>query len=302
VTLCNAPVVALTYARWQSFWEWPLTGAALAFLAVYAWQVLGDLQGVAGQVATVILTATWVMFAIDYVGRLILTENRWRWFYRHLLDLAIVVLPVLRPLRLVRLLVLLAIFQRFAGRTLRGRVVVYAAGSTLMLIFVGSLAVFDAERDHRGATIRSFGDAVWWACSTITTVGYGDMIPVTITGRCIAVAMMVAGIALLGTVTATLASWIVERVAEEDEASQAATRRQVETLTRELTQSRRAQIRSGPTGPNRSRRIGPRVGPRAMKAFSFPTAPGLPQPPVSRGSTPVSRGSTTPARMNSDVL
>lgn len=280
VTLCDAPGVALTYARWQSFWEWPLTVAALAFLAVYAWQVLGDLNHVAVEIATAVLTVTWIMFAIDYVGRLILTENRWRWFFRHLLDLAIVVLPVLRPLRLVRLLVLLAIFQRFAGRTLRGQVVVYAAGSTLMLIFVGSLAVFDAERDHPGATIRTFGDALWWACATITTVGYGDMVPVSITGRCIAVAMMVAGIALLGTVTATLASWIVQRVAEEDEANQAATRHQVETLTRELAESRRAQIRSGLHGPNRNRRIGPRVGPRAMKAFGSPSVSGTPRPPV----------------------
>jgi voltage-gated potassium channel len=217
--------MAITAARWEALWQWPLTVAALAFLAAYAWQVLGDLKGPAGTAATIILTVAWLMFAVDFVGWLILAERRWHWFVRHLLDLAIVVLPVFRPLRLVRLLVLLAIFNRFAGRTLHGRVASYVAGTTLMLVFVGSLAT-DAERREPGASIRSFGDAVWWACNTISTVGYGDVVPVTVTGRCIAVALMIAGIALLGTVTATLASWIVRRVAEEDESSQAATRRQ----------------------------------------------------------------------------
>jgi len=97
-----------------------LTVAAVVFLVVYAWQVLGELQGPASDAADVILTITWVMFAIDYVARLVLAQRRWSWFGRHLLDLAIVALPILRPLRLVRLVVLLAIFQRVAGRTPAG--------------------------------------------------------------------------------------------------------------------------------------------------------------------------------------
>jgi len=266
MTLCNARSM-VTAARWQAFWEWPLTVAALAFLAVYAWQVLGDLTGTASQVAEVILLLTWVLFAVDYLGELLLAEHRFRWFFRHLLDLAIVVLPVLRPLRLVRLLVLMAIFQRFAGRTMRGRVVVYLVGSTVMLIFVASLAVFDAERTESEATIRSFGDAVWWACTTITTVGYGDMSPVSPTGRLIAVALMEGGIALLGTVTATLASWIVQRVAEEDEANQAATRRQVEALTAQLAELTANGAHPAPHRPHRrSPRLGSQQSSRQVRA------------------------------------
>ena len=69
---------------------------------------------------------------------------------------------------------------------------------------------------------------------------------------------MIAGIALLGTVTATLASWIVRRVAEEDESSQAATRRQVEQLTAQVnTLNSRAAV----TLPHRQHRSAPRVGP-----------------------------------------
>jgi len=65
-------------------------------------------------------------------------------------------------------------------------------------------------------------------------VGYGDLHPVTGPGRLVAVALMVGGITLLGLVTATLASWIVERVAEEDTANEAATRAQIEELREEI--------------------------------------------------------------------
>ena len=225
-------------ARWQRIWEWPLTIAAVTFLVVYSWLVIADLHGPAAELAQIVLNITWVLFSIDYVGRLILAKQRWSWFLRHLLDLAIVILPMLRPLRLMRLLVLLAVFQRFAGRTLRGRVVVYVAGFTVLLVFVAALAELDAERHEPHSTIRNFGEALWWACSTITTVGYGDAVPVSTTGRLIAVALMISGIALLGTVTATLASWIVQRVAAEDEANQAATRKQVEVLTEQLRELR----------------------------------------------------------------
>ena len=150
------------------------------------------------------------------------------------MDLAIVALPILRPLRLIRLLTLLAIFQRVAGRTLRGRVVVYTVVSTFLLVFVGALAMLDAERHYPDASITTFGDALWWSCTTITTVGYGDLYPVSLTGRCVAVALMVGGIALLGTITATIASWLVEKVSKREEASQAATRQQVQELSRQL--------------------------------------------------------------------
>ena len=52
---------------------------------------------------------------------------------------------------------------------------------------------------------------------TITTVGYGDLYPVTGTGRIIASGLMIAGIALVGSVTATLASWFVERIKDADD-------------------------------------------------------------------------------------
>ena len=102
------------------------------------------------------------------------------------------------------------------------------------------LAVFDKERYLPGSTINTFGKALWWSITTVTTVGYGDVYPVTNTGRVIAVLLMIGGIGLVGVVTAALASWIIQRVAEEETAIQAATAAHVEELRseiRELTKS-----------------------------------------------------------------
>ena len=97
---------------------------------------------------------------------------------------------------------------------------VYVGGLSAVVLLVASLAILDAERGREGANIETFGGALWWSVTTVTTVGYGDRFPVTGTGRMIAVALMMAGIALIGVVTATLASWIIDRDQEVEEASQ----------------------------------------------------------------------------------
>lgn len=107
---------------------------------------------------------------------------------------------------------LISVLQRSAGTALRGRVTIYVVSSATLLVLVAGLAVLDAEQNATGANITNIGDGLWWAFVTITTVGYGDFYPITIVGRLIAVGLMIAGIALLGTVTATLAAWFVELI------------------------------------------------------------------------------------------
>ena len=87
---------------------------------------------------------------------------------------------------------------------------------------------------HPDSRINNFGDALWWAITTVTTVGYGDVSPVTTPGRVIAVFLMIGGISVVGLVTATLASWIIQQVAEEDTANQAVTAREIEALRTDM--------------------------------------------------------------------
>ncbi|WP_240640415.1 potassium channel family protein [Microbacterium sp. 10M-3C3] len=222
-------------AQWERRAEWPLVIAACAFLGAYATQILARPGGVLEAAAEATLWVTWAMFLGDYVVRLAIARRRGRWFVRHLLDLAIVVLPMLRPLRLMRFFTVLAIIQRNTGTMLRGKVAIYTVGATVLTVIVAGLAVFDAERGS-GGSIRSFGDAVWWAFVSIMTVGYGDYVPVTVTGRIVAVGLMIGGIALIGVVTATLASWIVERVSVRADAAAVATESQVEALRTEVAE------------------------------------------------------------------
>ena len=107
--------------------------------------------------------------------------------------------------------------NRRAQTRLRGRLAIYVAGGAILLGFCAALAILDVERSNPDANILDFGGAIWWAVTTMTTVGYGDHYPVTAVGRLVAFGLMIGGIALLGTVTATLASWLVETVAAEKE-------------------------------------------------------------------------------------
>ena len=220
--------------RWERHSEWPLAVAAVLFLVLFSRQVLVQPQGREGHIVWAIDWAIWGLFVVDYVVRLCLADNRWHWFLRHLLDFAIVALPLLRPLRLLRLLVLIEVLQKAIGDAFRGRIVVYTVSGVALLIYTASLAVFDKERYLHGATINSFGKALWWSITTVTTVGYGDVYPVTNTGRVIAVLLMIGGISLVGVVTAALASWIIDRVTEEESVMQAATVAHVEELRNEI--------------------------------------------------------------------
>ena len=193
---------------------------------------------------------------VDYAARLVLAELRWRFVRSNLLDLAALALPLLRPLRLLRLVALLSVLNRPGAHTLRGRVATYVAAGSALLIFAGALAITDAEWRSPDATITGFADGLWWATTTVTTVGYGDRYPVTTTGRFVALALMIGGVALLGVVTATLASWLVERVRADNEEEATATRAQVTELT-EQVRALTAQIEKQIAGTDPRTRANP---------------------------------------------
>ena len=110
-----------------------------------------------------------------------------------------------------------------------------------VMVFASAGLVLIAERNAPGATIHNYGQALWWAVVTVTTVGYGDKYPVTGFGQGIAVVVMVVGIGLIGVLTATVASYFVgqdlDKAKEEREQIQAelrAAREEREVLVRRL--------------------------------------------------------------------
>ncbi|MGH2394409.1 MAG: ion channel [Candidatus Limnocylindria bacterium] len=107
---------------------------------------------------------------------------------------------MLRPLRALRVL------------TFRGRVIGYVLAATSLVVLIAALAELDAERGGDEANIETYPDALWWAVTTISTVGYGDHYPTTHAGRLVGFGLMLAGIALLGATTSSLASWFLEKI------------------------------------------------------------------------------------------
>ena len=128
----------------------------------------------------------------------------------------LVSVPLLRPLRLLRLIALLRMLNRSAVGGLAGRAVTYVTGFAVLAAALSSLAILDADRRTADSNITTFGDALWWSATTVTTVGYGDRFPVTSEGRLIAVALMIVGISLIGVITASVAAWFVSRVAASE--------------------------------------------------------------------------------------
>ena len=126
---------------------------------------------------------------------------------QHWLEVLVVLIPFARPLRILRLIV-------FGSRAYRGAVrlahvdflVVYAIG----LVLIVATLVMSAERGHN-SELDSFHDALWWSVATVTTVGYGDVVPVTHVGRAFAYVLMIGGIGLFGALTANFASILVRR-------------------------------------------------------------------------------------------
>jgi voltage-gated potassium channel len=208
-------------AAWETRTATPLVVAAVLFIGVLAYPVIEPDPSRGGELAVRALNiAIWLVFAADYAVRLRLSPDRRRFVRTHLADLAVVAVPALRPLRLLRLLSVARLVTKRTKKLLLGSVLKLVGGAATLLVFVSAVGVLNYERPERDSNITDFGEALWWACTTITTVGYGDHYPITPAGKVIAVLLMLVGVALLGILTAGIAAWFVQTVSREDEIQQ----------------------------------------------------------------------------------
>jgi voltage-gated potassium channel len=212
--------------RFEQATELPLLLLALAMIPLLLAPVVVDISDTAEAAVVAADWFIWAAFAFEYVIRLALTDQRGRFVRREWPDLLIIVLPFLRPLRIVRsaralrllrlarLAAVLAEVTREGRRLLTRHKLHYALLVTMAMVLACALLVHAVEDGH-GGSIDSVGDAIWWSITTVTTVGYGDMFPVTPAGRGVAAVLMVTGIALFGVLTANLAALLVDEGAQE---------------------------------------------------------------------------------------
>jgi voltage-gated potassium channel len=221
----------MTYTPGSRGYEWSMLVLSCYALAALAAQTLLPLPESVSGVLGLADYAVCAAFFVDFVISLRRAEHPGRYFLQWgWLDLlssipAIEAFRLARVSRLVRLIRVLRTIR--AGRTIGSKLLerraegafASAVALSLLLVVFASVAVLQFEQGH---DIRSANDALWWAISTLTTVGYGDHVPVTIEGRLIAVLLMTAGVALFGVMSGLAATWFLAparaRQAEELEA------------------------------------------------------------------------------------
>jgi voltage-gated potassium channel len=204
--------------RWQARWNTPILLAALVPLFVTSPKTRW--------VQLLVGFGSWVVFVIDLVVQRRIDPHYLR-RRNGRIDLAIVILTfpyyvisglsngtaillLARLARVVRVFLATSGLRRFAARL--GKVTVIAA----IVVVVASLAAYQAEH-ATNSEFATVGDALWWGIVTLTTVGYGDIVPKTPAGRFCGVAIMITGIAVLGVLAGSLASLFNLEPASDDE-------------------------------------------------------------------------------------
>ena len=147
---------------------------------------------------------------MDLLVGLISADSKMKYLMHHPLEVITVLLPFLRPLRILRVISFgtLVIQKVAVGRQFAITLKVFLA--SILMAYIAAVQITITERGVEGSNIKNFGDGLWWAITTVTTVGYGDRFPVTSTGRVLAVCLMLVGISLMGVITASVAAWFVK--------------------------------------------------------------------------------------------
>ena len=192
-------------------WNETLTFLALAFLVAFSYPALvNPVPSSTQTLLNIVQWVSWIAFATDLIYGLINAKNKKQYLKKHPLEVAAVLLPFLRPLRLLRVISFgsLVIQKVAVGRQFA--ITIKVIITSIFVAYISAVQITIIERDIDGSNIKNFGDGLWWAITTVTTVGYGDRFPTTTEGRFLAVGLMIMGISLMGVITASVASWFVK--------------------------------------------------------------------------------------------
>lgn len=197
-----------------------MLGLSVYVLAAFAAEAVLPLSPGTRQVLLYADTGICAIFLADFFAGLARAKDRRAFLRRGWIDL-VSSIPLLgfvrvgqaaRVVRILRVVRSARSAHRLGAYLLRQRA--RAALSTALLITIllmvfGSIAVLELEAGRADGNIRTAPDALWWAMTTITTVGYGDLYPVSVEGRMVAALLMTAGVACFGIFTASAASWFM---------------------------------------------------------------------------------------------
>jgi voltage-gated potassium channel len=209
--------------RWQRRFFAPVTLAAVLTVPL----LVVETHDVSATIKTRLEVADWIVwgiFALEAVTLFAVAPSKSNWVKDNVLDLAIVAvtLPVIpaavQGLRLLRLLRLfrLARLAPVARRVFSLAGLRYASFLALLAMLAGGEAFSVAENAGPSHHV-SLSDGIYWALSTMTTVGYGDFVPRTTTGKIVAAVVMVVGVAFFAMITGAIAQRFLATEVQEIE-------------------------------------------------------------------------------------
>ena len=197
-------------------WENFLLVLAIVYLAAFSYPAfVAEISSSTQNRLEIVQWTTWAIFALDLSIGIWKSSDKKKYLKSHPLEILSVALPFLRPLRLLRVVSFgaLAIQKIAVGKQLAITFKVFLF--SILIAYIGAVQITITERGVEGSNIKSFGDGLWWAVTTVTTVGYGDRFPTTSVGRVLAVGLMLVGISLMGVITASVAAWFVKMSQDE---------------------------------------------------------------------------------------
>jgi voltage-gated potassium channel len=218
---------AVAQERFERHTAVPMLILSLAIIPLLLIPLLVDLPSGTESTLIAIDWFIWAVFFIEYGIRLYLAPRKAKFIASNKIDLVVIVLPFLRPLRVFQSVRAARVLRAARGVAVLLRAIDaardvltrhklhYVLTVTLVSVVTGALMVEAFERDAPDSNIHSIPDAIWWATTTVTTVGYGDRFPVTAGGRAVATVLMILGIALFGLLAGSLASFFFERQEEQ---------------------------------------------------------------------------------------
>ena len=201
------------YERFRTATELPMSLLALALGLILLFPIIFKVSPGTETNLDLAGWLIWGAFLFEYLALLWLAPDKWQMVREHPIELLLILVPVLRPLRFLRVLQAVSglgatvqSLTRMFSRPGFHWFLAFATG----VIFASAAATFAFERGAADAEITSLSEALWWAIVTCTTVGYGDFTPVSAGGRGVAVLLMLLGVSLISVITANIASFMVE--------------------------------------------------------------------------------------------
>jgi voltage-gated potassium channel len=233
--------------QWEDWSEVPMLVLSFAWLGLFIIELVWGLTPILEAIGTTI----WIAFILDFSLKFILAPRKFSYLKHHWLIALSLLIPAVRIFRIMRAIQPLQSihgvrgFQllritigtnrgmRLFGASFQRRGFGYVVGLTVIITLIGSAGMYAFEREVSNGIITDYGTALWWTAMVMTTIG-SDYFPKTAEGRVLCFFLALYAVVVFGYLTATLATFFIDRDAESDDA-ELASAKSIKALQTEIT-------------------------------------------------------------------